>query len=71
MPISSAAMSMSRIAIHARPMRPCTRFEAIQVSTIDEGQHDEVARLRASRSAPMIGTPNSVRSGASIAPETL
>ena len=33
MPISSAAMSMSRTAIHMRPMRPRTRFEAIQVIT--------------------------------------
>ena len=31
MPISSAAISMSRIAIHCRPIRPCTMFEAIQV----------------------------------------
>ena len=30
MPMSSAAMSMSRTAIHMRPIRPCTMFEAIQ-----------------------------------------
>ncbi len=30
MPISSAAMSMSRTAIHMRPIRPWTMLEAIQ-----------------------------------------
>ncbi len=34
MPISSAAMSMSRIAIQMRPMRPRTRFFAISANTI-------------------------------------
>ncbi len=34
MPISSAAMSMSRIAIHCRPMRPRTMLMATIVRTI-------------------------------------
>ena len=69
--MSSAAMSMSRIAIHMRPMRPWTRFEATQVRRIDEASARRGSASAGSRSAPTIGTPNSVRSGASIAPETL
>ena len=33
MPMISAAMSMSRIAIHERPMRPRTMFLAISAIT--------------------------------------
>jgi hypothetical protein len=35
---------MSRTAIHIRPMRPRTMFEAIPGHRGDDGQHDEIAR---------------------------
>ena len=69
--MSSAAMSMSRTAIHMRPMRPWTRFEATQVSRMTRVEDARGSASAASRSAPTIGTPKRVRSGASIAPETL
>ena len=42
---------MSRTAIHIRPMRPCTMFDAIQVITTTNREHDEVARRIALRVA--------------------
>ena len=71
MPISSAAISMSRTAIHMRPMRPCTRLEASQVIAMTIAEHDEIARRIGVAVAPVTGMPNSVRVGTSIAPEAL
>ena len=41
--MSSAAMSMSRTIIQARPIRPWTRLAAAQVSRTDEAEHGVVA----------------------------
>ncbi len=63
-------MSMSRTAIQDRPMRPCTRFEATQARTTTKVS---ATRYLTSTAAvgPVTGTPNTVRSGTSIAPEAL
>ena len=42
MPMISAAMSMSRIAIHMRPMRPRTRFLATSASTATNAEHEQI-----------------------------
>ena len=51
MPITSAATSMSRIAIHARPMWPRTRFLATSANDHDERQAEQVLARPACRSA--------------------
>ena len=71
MPISSAAMSMSRTAIHMRPIRPWTRFEANQVRSDDDPEHARDSASPAWRFGPVTGTPKRVRVGTSIAPEML
>ena len=42
-PMISAAMSMSRIAIHERPIWPRTRFLATSVATTTKRQDEEIA----------------------------
>src|SRR5258707_11773168 len=71
MPMISAAMSMSRIAIHERPMRPRIRFLAARARM--------PTKLRVKRylatglaSAPVTAAmPKTLRGGALITPEGL
>ena len=46
MPMISAAMSMSRIAIQERPMRPRTRLLASQAIRMTKTRHEQVVRQR-------------------------
>ena len=56
MPITAAATSMSRIAIHCRPMALRTRFLAISANT-----HTTVSTNRYLVTGDSIGTPNTSR----------
>jgi len=64
----SAAMSMSRIAIHLRPAMPRVRLRATSAEPTTKTRQKRYA-AQGAVSAPVIGTPRIVRSGALIWPE--
>ena len=64
----SAAMSMSRIAIHFRPIAPRVRLRQIQAEAITKARQKRYV-AQASVSGPVMRMPNRVRSGALICPE--
>ena len=67
-PMISAAMSMSRIAIHCRPIAPRVRLRATQANTKTKAKQNRYF-TQASALGPVTAWPNNSRSGAVICPE--
>ncbi len=70
MPMISAAMSMSRMAIQARPMRPRTMFLAASAKTVRKTRLMKY-RVSAVALGPVTMMPRKVRGGAVIVPDGL
>ena len=64
----SAAMSMSRMAIHCRPIAPRVRLRATQASSTTKNRQKRYC-AQAAVAGPVTAMPKMVRSGALIWPE--